>query len=101
LSYIKAQKKQQRKQKIDKTIKEDKKEIDKRRERQDTSKEVSSTKAMKYYLSMSSNHLKLSYIADRKQISYYQSMLAILFSISLSKLIQNEGFRDVYLLYPL
>ncbi|MDG1870832.1 MAG: DUF5706 domain-containing protein [Flavobacterium sp.] len=49
---------------------------------------------------MSSNHLKLSYIADRKA-NILLSVNAIILSISLSKLIPKfEDSENVYLLYP-
>ena len=49
---------------------------------------------------MSSNHLKLSYIADRKA-NILLSVNAIILSISLSKVIPKfENTENVYLLYP-
>ena len=49
---------------------------------------------------MSSNHLKLSYIADRKA-NILLSVNAIILSISLSKIIPKfEDSENVYLLYP-
>ncbi|MEZ7515417.1 Pycsar system effector family protein [Flavobacterium frigidarium] len=80
----------------------DKKEVDKKEKKeQDSSKESKLDKSAEILFKvMSSNHLKLSYIADRKA-NILLSVNAIILSISLSKLIPKfEDSENVYLLYP-
>ncbi|MCG9793393.1 Pycsar system effector family protein [Flavobacterium algicola] len=88
-------------------LKKEFKKSSKKEDRKDDKKELEVLKDNKFdksaeilFKSTSSNHLKLSYIADRKA-NILLSVNAIILSISLSKLIpQFDNAQHIYLLYP-